>query len=170
MVVIIMGVAGCGKSSLGSRLAAELKCPFVEGDSFHPPTNVNKMKVGIPLSDSDRFTWLEALCEAIAQAEKAQSPVIASCSALKQSFRLFTKERLKSDVRFIYLRITLEESLARVESRHDHFMSASLVSSQFQILEEPTADEAFIADATNPIKNLAAESAAAINTWIETLR
>ena len=139
--VVVMGVAGCGKSAVGKRLALALGLPMVEGDSFHPPANLHKMANGQALDDADRVDWLAALCMALQQ--HPQGCVLA-CSALKLSYR--SQLRTASPgLRFVYLQISAQESLRRVSQRAGHFYPPSLVQSQFDALQEPRGEQGTLA-------------------------
>jgi gluconokinase len=136
MIIILMGVSGVGKTTIGRLLAQDLGWPFYDGDDFHPQANVDKMRQGIPLTDADRDAWLAALRHLIdTLVQKRQSATVA-CSALKQAYR----ERLGHDlagVRFIYLKGDYALLYQRLQARHGHFMPADLLRSQFATLEEP---------------------------------
>lgn len=136
MFLIVMGVSGCGKSTIGKLLAEELGWPFFDGDDFHPPANVTKMSKGIPLDDEDRAGWLVALADLIrGHLEKGRSGVLA-CSALKQRYR----DVLLVDpaqVKFIYLKGSYELIKARMLARPGHYMKPGMLDSQFAALEEP---------------------------------
>ncbi|WP_404927920.1 gluconokinase [Mesorhizobium sp. ORM16] len=153
-----MGVAGCGKSAVGMALAERLGAVFIEGDRLHPSENVARMARGEPLTDTLREGWLDAIGERIAASAGNGQGVVAACSALKRSYR----ERLRGfrrDIVFLYLEIDPAMARLRVASRKGHFMPASLVDSQFAILEPPAADErALTLDATRPIADLVAEA------------
>ena len=146
-----MGVAGCGKSAVGKALAAAEGAVFVEGDRLHPPENVARMASGEPLTDQLREGWLDAIGERIADLAGSGQSVVAACSALKRRYR----ERLRGfrrDIVFVYLEIDPATAKRRVAARKGHFMPASLVESQFAILEPPGADEqALTVDATLPV-------------------
>ena len=140
LAIVVMGVSGCGKTTVASRLARRLQWDFVEADTFHPAANVEKMRAGIPLGDDDRWPWLDAIAAWIDAARAKGRPCIVACSALKRSYR----ERLAhghGDVRFVYLRGSFETVAARMVGRTGHYMPASLLQSQYQTLEEPGADE-----------------------------
>ena len=135
-----MGVSGCGKTTVASRLAERLRWDFVEADTFHPVANVEKMRAGIPLGDDDRWPWLDAIAAYLDAARTRRRPCIVACSALRRSYR----ERLahgRGDVRFVYLRGSFETVAARMVGRTGHYMPASLLQSQYQTLEEPGEDE-----------------------------
>ncbi|PDQ18168.1 gluconate kinase [Mesorhizobium sanjuanii] len=156
--IVVMGVAGCGKSAVGEALAARLDAVFIEGDRLHPPENVARMARGEPLTDALREGWLDAIGQRIAASVASGQGVVAACSALKRSYR----ERLRGfhkDIVFLYLEIDPATAKRRVASRQGHFMPASLVDSQFATLEAPAADErALTLDATRSI----ADSVAAV--------
>ena len=145
MLVVVMGVSGSGKSTIGRLLAERLGCAFYDGDDYHPPANIAKMAAGIPLDDSDRAEWLGALVSLIANSLARGECGVIACSALKKRYRdvLRLDER---QVRFVYLRGSFDAIQARLQSREGHFMSTSLLQSQFDALEEP--DEAIVVDAT----------------------
>jgi len=146
-VLVVMGVSGSGKTTVATLLAERLGWPFAEGDDFHPPANVAKMRGGTPLTDADRMPWLQAIAGWIDARRAAASGGIVSCSALKRAYRtILIGER--RDVRLIYVRGSQALIGARIAARHDHFMPATLLQSQFDTLEEPAADERpIIADA-----------------------
>jgi gluconokinase len=132
MIVVLMGVSGSGKTTIGQRLAERLGCEFIEGDDFHPSANVAKMAAGMPLEDADRWPWLELLN---AELRKREGAVLA-CSALKEAYR----ERLSSGLKrfvFVYLHGPFELLESRLKSRQHRYMPASLLKSQFAALEPP---------------------------------
>jgi gluconokinase len=137
MIVVLMGVSGSGKTTIGKELAARLGWTFVEGDDFHPAANVEKMAAGSPLNDEDRRPWLQGLGDRAAEACDRGESVILACSALKQEHR----ERLERDaqgcVRFVYLTGSEELIRDRLEKREGHFMDPALLHSQFAALEPP---------------------------------
>jgi gluconokinase len=138
MVVVMMGVSGSGKTSVGRRVAEAQGWPFIEGDDFHPPANVEKMRNGTPLDDADRWPWLDRLADEIAAIDARGGSAVLACSALKQAYR----ERLASKVppgtvRFVHLKGTYDDISARVATRKHRYMPASLLSSQFATLEPP---------------------------------
>lgn len=156
--IVVMGVSGCGKSSLGQALAANFGLPLIEGDDFHPEANIRKMSNGIPLDDADRAGWLARL-----GAELAARPAgaVLTCSALKRAYR----DRLRAAVpglRFVHMQIDRDEALARVQGR-THFFSASLVDNQFQTLEPPTGEPGVLpVQATAPLPQLCAQ----VRAWL----
>ena len=154
--LVVMGVAGCGKSAVGGRLAELLALPLIEGDDFHPAANVQKMQQGIALDDADRHGWLQTLA-----AELARHPngAVLACSALKASYRDVLRAPLPA-LGFVYLAITEAESLKRVGQRSDHFYPPSLVASQFQALQDPAAEPGVLAlDGSAPLDELARRAA-----------
>lgn len=134
-VYFIMGVSGCGKSTIGSLLANELKIPFYDGDDFHSKTNVKKMASGQPLTDNDRMGWLLRLNE-IALTKREEGAIIG-CSALKESYRRILDANLQEYARWIYLSGSFEDVMNRLRQRKGHFMPAELLKSQFETLEVP---------------------------------
>jgi gluconokinase len=145
MVIILMGVAGAGKTTVGKRLAGELGWRFVEGDDFHPERNVAKMAAGEPLTDEDRAPWLERLRELIAQALERGEDVVLACSALRRSYR----QRLAVEparIRWVYLTAPAALLASRLVARTGHFMPPSLLDSQLATLEAP--EDALVVDVT----------------------
>ena len=132
MIVIVMGVSGCGKSTVGELLAKRLGCPFLDADEFHPPENVAKMAAGTPLTDADRQPWLESLNRKLRDGQKT----VLACSALKETYRR-TLSRNLADCRFVHLRGSIELIRARLAERKHRYMPASLLESQFATLEPP---------------------------------
>ena len=137
---VVMGVAGSGKSLIGARLARELHVEFVEGDDLHPPDNVRRMAAGIPLTDDDRKGWLMAIAARLREAQRAGVGLVASCSALKRSYRDLLRSGV-ARVQFVYLAGTRALLTERMANRRGHFMPPSLLESQLAILEEPSPDE-----------------------------
>jgi gluconokinase len=136
MVIVLIGVSGVGKTTVGERLAADLGWPFYDGDEFHPQSNVDKMERGIPLTDADRAPWLDRLRTLIERHLRSGEPAVLACSALKAAYR----ERLKQGdpaVHFVYLRAGAGEIRARMEARSGHYMPVDLLTSQLEALEEP---------------------------------
>lgn len=133
---IVMGVSGCGKSSIGEALAQALGWGFYDADDFHPPENVAKMAGGIPLDDSDRTPWLAALHELISSSLKADRPGVLACSALKERYR---QQLTGNDeaVQIVHLKGNYDLIWSRMETRTDHYMKPHMLKSQFETLEEP---------------------------------
>lgn len=139
-VIVVMGVASSGKTSLGERLAERLGWPFRDADSFHPPENVAKMSSGTPLTDEDRKPWLAAIAAWIDELRTTGGNGIVTCSALKRAYReVIVGDR--PDVTLVYLRGSRELIGERMAARQHHFMPPALLDSQFATLEEPGADE-----------------------------
>jgi gluconokinase len=157
--VVVMGVAGCGKSAVGQRIAQALALPLVEGDEFHPARNIEKMRQGLALDDQDRAGWLARLGQELA---RHPGGTVLTCSALKRSYR----DRLRAaapGLRFVHLALSQEEALRRVEARDGHFYPPSLVASQFQALEDPSAEPGVVAvDACLPLETVAAQAVAGL--------
>lgn len=139
-VLIVMGVSGVGKTTIAEALAQKLGWPFQEGDALHPPSNVQKMHAGVPLTDEDRAPWLAAIKRWIDARVKAGEPGLVTCSALKRSYRDFLVDG-RADVRILYLHSDEATIEARIDHRTGHFMPASLLETQLQTLEEPGPDE-----------------------------
>jgi gluconokinase len=139
--IVVMGVSGSGKSTVGAALAQRLRVPFADADDFHPPANIAKMTAGHPLDDDDRYPWLESIGEWLAAREAGG---VMSCSALKRKYR-DQMRRHRADVEFLHLAGTLEVIGRRQASRPGHFMPAALLASQFSTLEPLEPDERGIA-------------------------
>lgn len=146
LAIVVMGVTGSGKSTLGRALSAVLEIPFLEGDDFHSAANIAKMKSGSPLTDEDRWPWLTRIGNSLASLLESGGAVV-SCSALKRSYRDLIRSRLPTRVAFIHLSLdagTLQERMAK----RDHFMPVALLESQLATLEPPGQDEcALVVDA-----------------------
>ena len=139
-IILLMGVAGSGKTTLGEALARETGWPFRDADSFHPQANIDKMSRGEALTDADRWPWLDAIADWIDQRRHADRRGIISCSALKRIYR----DRLlagRPDVRLVYLKGDRALIGARMAAREGHFMPTALLDSQFKTLEEPVLEE-----------------------------
>ncbi|MDP2119540.1 MAG: gluconokinase [Hoeflea sp.] len=154
---IIMGVAGCGKTSVGESLSRHAGLRFVDGDALHPRENVDKMSHGIPLTDADRWPWLEAIGREFAQ---SPAPLIIGCSALKRSYRDRIRHHADAAICFIHLIGSREVIGRRMRERRNHFMPPALLDSQFAALEAPGADEEAIAiDIDQPLDAIVARAA-----------
>lgn len=138
--LIVMGVSGSGKSTIAEALGEQLGWRFEDGDSFHPKSNVEKMAAGHPLSDEDRWPWLNAIADEIERVCSAGGHVIIACSALKHAYRDVLL-RGRSDVRFVFLKGTQELIADRLARRKGHFMPPELLTSQFRTLEPPEPSE-----------------------------
>jgi gluconokinase len=153
--LVIMGVAGCGKSSLGRDCAHALQLPFLEGDDFHPAANIEKMRQGTPLTDADRAEWLDKLAQ---QLRLHTGGVVLACSALKARFRA-TLRAAQPELKFVYLDISRAQATERVLARRSHFFPVTLLGSQFDALEPPNAEPGVLClGAENPREHLLAQS------------
>lgn len=153
MVIVVMGVAGSGKTTVGRALAERLGWRFVDADDLHPPENINLMTAGVPLTDTDREPWLESLSAVVSAADGTGEDLVVACSALRARFR----ERLRAaadDLRYVYLRADREVIARRLAARTGHFLSPDLLESQFAALEEP--DGELVLDAHEPAELLVA--------------
>ena len=135
MIIVLMGVTGSGKSTVGKLLASQLDWKFVEGDDFHSPKNIEKMRRGEPLNDADRRPWLEAIREVIRTTIDRSENAVIACSALKESYRKLLQ--IRGHVSFVYLKASMALIQDRLKNRVGHFMNPHLVQSQFDTLEEP---------------------------------
>lgn len=146
MIVIVMGVSGAGKTTVGELLADRMGCGFSDADDFHPPANVEKMRAGIALTDDDRWPWLKALRQAIEDWQAAGESRVIACSALKDAYRDVLSPR--DDVVFVYLKGDTEMIASRLKARKGHYMNPNLLTSQFAALEEPA--DAVVVDIAPP--------------------
>lgn len=132
--IVVMGVSGCGKSSVGERIASALGLTYVEGDSLHPASNVAKMSRGEPLTDADRWPWLDRVAEALAEGG------VVSCSALRRAYRDRLRSGAGRPLAFVFLTGSHEVLAERMRNRAGHFMPASLLDSQLATLEDPSGE------------------------------
>ncbi|MCP4356622.1 MAG: gluconokinase [Chloroflexi bacterium] len=153
-VFVIMGVSGCGKSTVGVALAQKLGCPFYDGDDFHPPENVAKMRIGNPLTDDDRHPWLAKLHDLLAGHMVRGETAVLACSALKRKYR--DQLQVNNKVCFIHLHGSFDVIWERMQARQNHYMKAKMLQSQFAVLESPSADEAFMIEIDQDIENILA--------------
>jgi gluconokinase len=161
--VVVMGVSGCGKSAVGAQLAAGLGLPLIEGDSFHPPGNIARMQQGVALTDQDRAGWLAELGRELCQ---RPGGAVLTCSALKRSYRDILRSAVPG-LRFVHLALSQDAALQRVAGRAGHFYPPSLVASQFEALEDPTAEAGVIAiDALLPLHVVAGRVLQALDSTI----
>ena len=138
--LVVMGVSGSGKSTIADKLAARLGCRYEDGDKFHPPSNVAKMSAGHPLTDEDRWPWLQAIADEIDRACGAGERAVIACSALKRAYRDILVHG-RNDVRIVFLKGTQELIASRLAARKGHFMPPGLLDSQFKTLEPPGSEE-----------------------------
>jgi len=153
MIVIVMGVVGAGKTTIGRLLASQLGWEFADADDFHPKSNVEKICQGIPLTDADREPWLDRLRQAVDHWIADSSSVVVACSALKRSYR--AKLHAGPQVRFVYLKGDAALIAGRLRSRHGHFAGESILASQLKDLEEP--DRAITVEITDTPEQIVAE-------------
>ncbi len=159
-IYVVMGVAGSGKSTIGAAFAKALGVPFVEGDEYHPAANVERMALGIPLTDDDRLPWLRALAARIREAGDAGTGLVLACSALKRSYRDILRAPARG-LQFVFLKGAQTLIAGRLAGRRGHFMPPALLDSQFATLEEPTPDEhAWVYDVSRPQEDIVADLAA----------
>jgi gluconokinase len=152
MVIVVMGVSGAGKTTVGRALARRLGWPFHEGDDLHPELNVRKMQRDEPLTDEDRRPWLEKIRELAAREAFRGTQAVVTCSCLKKAYRDLVRGPGGADVQFVYLAVDRETAMERVGGRPGHFFDESLVASQFDALEPPRL--ALTLDATLPVEEV----------------
>lgn len=134
-LIVVMGISGSGKSTVGKALAKKLELPFLDADDFHPTENIKKMSRGQALTDDDRWPWLAAIVEYMLDSHRPR--MVLACSALKQAYRDYLGQRLSLTI--VYLELNRTEAIKRLESRKNHFMPVSLIDSQLETLEVPQA-------------------------------
>src|SRR4051812_13765136 len=139
-ILVVMGVSGSGKTTIGALLAGRMQWTYAEADDFHPPANVAKMAAGRPLDDEDRWPWLAAIGAWIDERRAAGEPGVVTCSALKRSYRDLLRQG-RPEARVVYLHGSRELIAGRLVARHGHFFKAELLDTQFADLEEPAPDE-----------------------------
>jgi gluconokinase len=158
--IVVMGISGSGKTSIGRKLAIELSWQFFDADNFHPPENVEKMARGIPLDDLDRLGWLTSLNNLIMDCQKINIKGVLACSALKEVYRQTLTTGCKR-VRFVYLKGDYDLILSRMSRRQGHYMKPEMLQSQFATLEEP--ENTLVVDISKNIKDIVAE----ITAWLD---
>ena len=153
--IIVMGVSGCGKSTVAEALAQRLGGDYFDADAYHPPANVDKMARGVPLTDEDRAGWLDTLAALLRDGESRGRTTVLACSALKERYRQVL--RVSPSVRFAYLKGTFEVIEARMKARPGHFMKSEMLRSQFAALEEPATGpgtDVVELDVTQPVETI----------------
>ncbi len=156
MRIVVMGVSGSGKSTVGEALAARLGLPFVEGDALHPKANVEKMSAGIPLDDDDRWPWLDVIGRRLAEAEGG---LVVSCSALRRAYRDRLRAAAGGPLHFIFLDGDFSRIHAQMRARSGHFMQASMLESQMATLESPVGEPLTLrADVAEPVSRIVDEA------------
>jgi gluconokinase len=162
-LIVVMGVSGCGKTSVGEGLAARLGLPFIEGDVLHPNANVEKMAAGIPLQDEDRWPWLDRIGAALAEGAGKGEGLIVSCSALRQTYRDRLRAAAGGRLAFVFLYGSRELLEARMKARKGHFMPPSLLESQLATLEDPRGEEGVVAvDIATTLEEIVTAAASAL--------
>ena len=146
MIIVVMGVAGSGKTTVGTRLAEAMKCAFLEADSLHSKENVDKMSHGLPLADTDRAPWLAAIHARILEVFERGLDLVVACSALKQQYRKLLAKDVP--ITWVYLKGSAALIRARLKHRPNHFMKAGMLASQFDALDEPA--DALVVDVSAP--------------------
>jgi gluconokinase len=155
---VVMGVSGCGKSTLAKQLADALKVPFVEGDALHSPESVAKMAAGTPLTDEDRWPWLDKVGASIVDARKQYRGAVVSCSALKQIYRDRLREVVGEHLRFVMLDVPKDILMQRMRDRKGHYMPDTLLDSQLATLEHPHAEaDVLVVDGTARLEHIVTE-------------
>jgi gluconokinase len=162
VIVVLMGVCGCGKSTVGQALADEFGWVFLDADDFHPDDNVAKMAAGVALTDADRWPWLDRMVTELQAIEGRGGDAVLACSALRQRYR----DRLAraGEIRWVYLKGDATTIEPRLASRRGHFMPATLLASQFATLEEPA--DAIVVDIAQPTAAQAAQIAASLRSTV----
>lgn len=162
MIVVLMGVCGCGKTTVGRKLAQELGCAFLDADDFHPQANIAKMAAGIALSDADRIPWLDRLAGELRAASASGRDVVLACSALKQAYRDRLARGAGEELRVVYLKGDVATIEPRLAKRTGHYMPSSLLTSQLAALEEPA--DAIVVDIRQTAQAQAAEIASQLRS------
>ena len=148
MILVLFGVSGSGKTTIGRLLAQELDWNFYDADDFHPTSNVEKMRQGLPLADADRWPWLERLRELLTQGIARKEELILACSALKEEYRKYL--HINDEIKWIFLKGEYQLIADRIQDRRGHFMNPNLLRDQFEVLEEPRGNAVVIDIAADP--------------------
>jgi gluconokinase len=157
-IIVVMGVSSSGKSTVGAALGRAFHAPFLDGDRYHPPANVEKMRGGTPLTDEDRWPWLQALALALKEAADRKGVAIGACSALRRTYRDYITAQAGEPVRFVYLQGSREVIGERMARRSHEYMPTSLLDSQFATLEEPdpATENVLVVPVTDSVDKIAA--------------
>lgn len=159
-IIVVMGVSSSGKSVVGKALARRLHAPFLDGDSYHPAANKEKMRAGIPLTDEDRWPWLESLALALRDAAETKGVAVGACSALKRSYRDFLKSKASLPLLFVHLHGDKAVIAERIARREHEYMPATLLDSQLATLEMPNPDEGVLTiSILDPVETIAGKIA-----------
>ena len=162
-IIIVMGVSSSGKSVVGRALARRLHVPFLDGDGYHPPANKEKMRAGTPLTDDDRWPWLETLARALHEAADGKGAAVGACSALKRAYRDFLTEKAGEPILFVLLDGPKDVIARRIAARKHEYMPASLLDSQLATLERPQPGENVLTvSILDPVETIAAKVAKAV--------
>lgn len=155
-IIVVMGVSSSGKSTVGQSVARRLHVPFLDGDGYHPEANVEKMRAGTPLTDEDRWPWLERLARALHEAADRKGASVGACSALKRAYRDFLVQQAGEPILFVYLQGSREVIGERMAKRQHEYMPTSLLDSQFATLEvpDPTSENVQILPVTDSVEKL----------------
>jgi len=155
-IIIVMGVSSSGKSTVGQSIARRLHVPFLDGDGYHPEANVEKMRAGIPLTDEDRWPWLERLAGALHEAAEKKDASVGACSALKRAYRDFLTEKAGEPITFVYLDGSREVIGERMAKRSHEYMPTSLLDSQFATLEvpDPASENVLVVPVTDSVDKI----------------
>ncbi|MDP1731590.1 MAG: gluconokinase [Devosia sp.] len=163
-IIIVMGVASSGKSAVGKALGRRLHAPFLDGDGYHPEANKEKMRTGIPLTDEDRWPWLDSLALALRDAAASKGVAVGACSALKRAYRDYLTRIAGEPVLFVHLHGPKEVIAARIATRKHEYMPASLLDSQFATLEMPAPDENVLTmSVLDSVETIAGKAARAVS-------
>ena len=164
LVVVVMGVTSSGKTTVAEAIAEKRGWPFQEGDALHPAANVAKMSQGIPLTDEDRWPWLEALSAALVEAAGKKNVAVGACSALRKAYRDFITEKAGEPVLFVYLDGSREVIAERMAKRSHEYMPTSLLDSQFATLEvpDPATENVIVLPVTDPVNRIVTKVAEAL--------
>ncbi|MFN4210655.1 MAG: gluconokinase [Devosia sp.] len=155
-IIIVMGVSSSGKSTVGQSIARRLHVPFLDGDGYHPEANVEKMRAGIPLTDDDRWPWLERLAGALHDAADKKGAAMGACSALKRAYRQYLTDKAGEPVLFVYLEGSREVIAERMARRQHEYMPTSLLDSQFATLEvpDPKTENVLVVPVTDSVEKI----------------